>query len=188
MIGRSLSSRGAMAFVGGVAAAALMSRLLPPLAAQATGAVGGMMGGDPFRVLVRDHQIMLSLLERMTRDDSAAGARKARFLMLKRRLAAHALAEEDAIYPLLHDAQERREHARRLYAEHAEIKVLMHGLEHTRADDPAWQVKAAALKDLIGSHARDEEENVFPVMRSRLDDSERGRLGGEIRREKALVL
>jgi hemerythrin superfamily protein len=184
-----ISTNGLMAFAGGVLVALIASRLMPPVVAQAAGTMRAQAGRDPFDALAHDHRIILSLLDDMEHSPDHATVRRTQLLLrLKRRLAAHALAEEDVVYPLLHDRAHEEEDTRRLYAEHADMKMHLFALEQMPKDDPGWRARAGALRALIAEHARQEEEVDFPKLRDRLDDRATVRLSGSVQREKALVL
>lgn len=184
-----LPGRGLGAFAWGAAAAVFASRVLPPLIAQVAGAARVNAESDPFAVLVADHRKFVSLLTEMERSDSRAVFNRTQlFLRLKRRLAAHAMAEEDIVYPLLHDRAEAAEAAKQLYAEHADIKIHLRALEQLPKDGPEWALRAGELKRLIEKHARDEEETEFPKLRRLLSEMESTRLSGDVQREKAMVL
>ena len=111
-----------------------------------------------------------------------------KLLMVKRRLSAHALAEEDVICPMLHDAAGAVSDVRHLYSEHAEIKIHLHALEMTPKNDPDWARRAGELRALIESHARQEEEIDFPKLRATLSERERRQMTASMQREKALLL
>lgn len=170
-------------------AGAIGSRLLPPFIAKVTGSARIGADSDPFSVLIADHRIFESLLTEMEQSaDNESLYRTQLFLRLKRRLAAHAMAEEDVVYPLLHDKAKAAEDAKHLYAEHADIKIHLYALETLPKNDPEWVQRASALKALIVSHARHEEDVDFPKLRLILSQSEAIRLAGNVQREKALVL
>lgn len=184
-----LSARGLAAFAGGAVAAVLVSRLLPPLVAQASGTMRGSAGRDPLAGLEQDHRVILSLLTEMVESPPDAVVRRTQLLLrLKRRLGAHALAEEDIVYPLLHDEAHAEDDTHQLYGEHAEMKMRLAALERMAKDDPRWVAIARELKDLIATHARQEEEVDFPRLRAVLDDRGNARLSGAVSREKALIL
>lgn len=181
--------RGVAAFAGGAAAAFVASRMLPPFLAQAAGTARAASGRDPFDMLAHDHRIILGLLEDMERSpDNATFTRMQKLLQLKRRLSAHALAEEDVIYPLLHDAAGAVTDVRHLYSEHAEMKIHLHALEQMPKNDPDWARRAGELRALILSHVRQEEEIDFPKLRAALSERETRRMTGNMQREKALLL
>src|SRR4051794_25221842 len=89
--------------LGGVAAGVVGSRLLPPVIAALTGSGRVRGGGDPFALLIADHRQIQSILQEMMAAPIDSKFRRSRlFLMLKRKLAKHAMAEEDVVYPIVH--------------------------------------------------------------------------------------
>jgi hemerythrin superfamily protein len=160
------------------------TRFLPPVIARSVGTARGYAGDDPFEELVQDHQRIADVLKRM---DSGATTRMERHwltLQAKRRLTEHALAEENAVYPLLDTDDIRLP----LYAEHANMKILLHSLEHEVDDKDRWAEHAAALRTVVTEHVREEEDELFPRLRAKLAEPETALLLGEIEREKAMVL
>lgn len=185
------SSQCGAAFVGGALAGMIASRLLPPLLARAGGMARAAMGRDPFDELIADHRKLVALLRKMEQSQGRGRSNAHRMQLLlrfKRRLAAHALAEEDVAYPLLHDAADAAEDAKHLYAEHAQMKIHLHALEQMSKDDPGWTARVRALRELIEEHARQEEEVDFPKLRRALDQQAKTRLSGDLSCEKALIL
>src|SRR5690349_9371633 len=94
--GRSLGM-----LLGGFAAGFFGSRLIPPLVAAVTGSGRVRAGADPFSVLIDDHRKIQAIVGEMLAARSRLN-RARLFLLLKRRLAKHALAEEDVVYPIVH--------------------------------------------------------------------------------------
>jgi hemerythrin superfamily protein len=184
-----ISMRGLAAFTTGALAAVIASRVLPPLVAQAAGSAQAAAGRDPFDALAEDHKIILSLLDRMeSSPDNAAFDRTQLLLRLKRRLAAHALAEEDVVYPLLHGRAHEEGDTKHLYSEHAEMKMHLFTLEQMPKNDPRWRATVTELKNLIAEHVKQEEEVDFPKLRAVLDQKETAMMSGGVQREKALLL
>ena len=175
-------------FATGALLAVVASRVLPPMVGRMTGTARVAAGRDPFDALADDHRQLLSLLTSLA-EGAADGAfmNTQRLLRLKRRMAAHALAEEDVVYPVLFE-HERQEHARRLYAEHAEMKVHLHALEEMAKEGPAFADRVRRLHDLVESHGGEEERDVFPLLRDRLDRQALARLSGQVQREKSFIL
>jgi len=177
------------AMAGGLAIGVLGSRLLPPVVSMASGSVRNMLGEDPFALLESDHRTILSLAGTLERSDQQSMARcMATFLALKRKLGKHATAEEDVVYPLLKTDADAEEQMRRLYLEHAEMKVHLFQLETAMMDNGQWNERARSLRELLQRHIRDEEETEFPRLRARLDEKRSKMLSGQIRREEAMVL
>jgi iron-sulfur cluster repair protein YtfE (RIC family) len=172
----------------GVAAGVLGSRLLPPLVANLTGSVRTSFGADPFERLVRDHRQIERRLDDMLRaSEQPVSRRLPLFLALKRSLGKHALAEEDVVYPILHE-EAGVASAQQLYAEHAEMKVHLYELEQALMTDAGWTEHVTMLRTLIGRHIREEEDVHFPKLQAMMDKGRRRMVAGQIRREEALIL
>ncbi|HYZ86797.1 MAG TPA: hemerythrin domain-containing protein, partial [Bryobacteraceae bacterium] len=147
------SGRDLAMVVSGIAVGLIGSRLLPPIMAMATGAMRGTSTGDPFQKLENDHRVLLKTLGLMERDQTDNIAKRtAMFLAVKRKLAKHALAEEDVVYPLLQDEAQRREAAKHLYEEHAEMKVLLFEIETCLMERRPWTQHVSRLRAMIERH------------------------------------
>jgi hemerythrin superfamily protein len=163
----------------GAAGGILAGKLLPIVIANATGVARAAAGKDPFEGLVREHRELLALLDRMENAPRGNYVRRGMlFAQFKRKIAKHAMAEEDVVYPMLTDEAERAEEARKLYEEHGRIKILLFELEQSMKDDEGWLKAVRGLRNEIEPHARQEEEVEFPALRARMD--ELGRSGNRL--------
>ena len=175
--------------VAGIAAGVLGSRLLPPLVAMASGAARARRTGDPFDVLIADHRKIESLLDSMVAEPSGATAKRSSlFLMLKRTLGKHALAEEDVVYPILHGETGSSAQSKDLYDEHADIKILLFQIEEILMRGGDWSEPVTSLRSLVMSHIHEEELDVFPRLRQQFDETRKSKVSGQISREEALIL
>lgn len=175
--------------IAGAAAGMALSRLLPPMWAQLRGAAGSAAGEDPFAELIQDHRRLLSLLDRMERTPASNPARRAfLFLAFKRKIAKHALAEEDIAYPLLYGEAGQREAAEKLYKEHSDMKIHLFALQQAIRAEAEWNNHVRALRDEIAGHAREEEDVVFPRLRESRMARESSALSRNLRQEEALIL
>lgn len=165
-------------------------RLIAPLIASASGNMRTRMGADPFDRLIEDHRQIVSVLHEMENagPESSRGHKGKLLLRVKRMLGKHAMAEEDVVYPLLHDRAHAESETRQLYDEHADIKIHLYELEQMVLNNEDWRPRVMSLRRLIEMHARQEEEQEFPRLRHILQDREQATLAGQIRREEALVL
>ena len=190
--GRSRESwlgRNLAVVAGGVAVGVLGSRLLPPMLAMANGSVRARLGEGPFDRLKQDHRQILAILDQMVeRDDDSTMSPGAQFLTLKRALAKHALAEEDVVYPVLHERAHAVEDAKKLYSEHADMKVHLYGLEDAVKQGRSWDTRVQALRSLIRRHVEDEESVQFPRLEALMDEQLSRATPAQIRREKAMIL
>lgn len=173
----------------GAAGGVLLGRFLPVLFANANGLAQGAAGRDPFAGLIKEHRILLSLLEKMENLPSTQWARrKVLFLAFKRTIGKHAMAEEDIIYPLLKTEAERHEATQKLYREHASMKIHLFELEAAIHQEDEWRDAVRALHSEIEPHAREEEESEFPRLRQALDQAGLTQLSRKIRQEESLVV
>ena len=184
-----ISMRDALMFGAGAMLMLAAARMAPPFAMRAVGSMRGMAGTDPFDALAQDHQKALALFDRIEATDTSMVMRRNTLLtQLKRMIAAHSLAEEDIVYPMLCDDAHRREQALKLYRDHAEVKVKLFELEVKSKSDPSWIEDLRTLRQMFASHAHEEETVEFPKLRAALDSSRRVHLLGKVSREKSLLL
>jgi hemerythrin superfamily protein len=173
----------------GFAAGFALSRLIPSLWAQFRGAAGSALGEDPFAELIREHRVLLSLLDRMEQTPADAPARRAfLFLAFKRTIAKHALAEEDVAYPLLYANAGRSGTAEKLYREHADMKIHLFALQQNLRREEGWKEHVRALRDEIAGHARQEEDEIFPELRELREARESSTLSRNLRQEEAFIV
>jgi hemerythrin superfamily protein len=176
------------ALVGGFALGMLASRMAP-LIASASGSIRARSGEDPLQRLLDDHQNILSTLHEMEQNGSGSLPRRGvLFLRLKRTLGKHALAEEDVVYPLLHDEVHDTDATKHLYREHADMKIHLYELENLLKANADWTDRVRSLRQLIEGHIREEEEVEFPKLRALMDDGRKRSVSGLVRREEALIL
>jgi iron-sulfur cluster repair protein YtfE (RIC family) len=173
----------------GAAGGMLMGRLLPILIANANGVARARFGEDPFAGLIREHRQLLALLEKMENTPHHRSLRRGTlFFLFKRKIAKHAMAEEDVVYPMLTDYAERADAARKLYEEHGRMKVLLFELEQSINDDQGWLKAVTSLRSEIEPHARQEEEVEFPALRTRMDMPGKVKLARKIHEEEAGIV
>jgi iron-sulfur cluster repair protein YtfE (RIC family) len=175
--------------LGGIAAGIVGSRLLPPLLAATNGAGRARRGHDPFELLIEDHRMILATLGQMLEEPQESTVRRASlYLTLKRKLAKHALAEEDVVYPLLHNQGQDKEASKELYDEHADMKILLFELEELLKAKGDWTQQVRSLRNLIQDHVNEEEQVVFPKLRQIFHGNGGAKVSGQISREEALIL
>lgn len=174
--------------LGGIAAGIVGGRMLPPLFLAVVSSNRTRAGADPFAVLIADHREIVSILDQMAAMPTGSTARRARlFLRLKRKLAKHAMAEEDVVYPNVESdsATHERKH---MYDDHAEMKVLLYEIEEQLKSGEDWSGSVMPLRELVRRHVDEEEKGIFPELRRRLSESRLPKVAGMISREEALIV
>jgi hemerythrin superfamily protein len=189
MANRNNSLREAGLFALGALAGMFFTRIGSPMVAKAGGAARAAKGGeDAFEELTADHKRVLDALEEAER---AEGPQRLKlFLLIKRELSRHALAEEDVIYPLVTDRLGAHDSASELYEAHGEMKTLLAEIEEAieQGDDGRYRERVRVLRENVRTHAADEETRWFPMLRQALDADQRSLVTGKVDREKALLV
>lgn len=169
----------AVGFVAG--AAAISSR---KLAMQATTAIAG----DWFKQLKLEHRQVEKLFDLVAATQAHETAKRtALFAHIQYALLKHGVQEETVIYPALRDGHHgdapHAQSAKRLAAEHFDIKTYLHELAETPKDDPKWILTLGELQTLVAGHVREEEEDIYPPFHEKLSKAENAKLTAAMNRE-----
>ena len=133
--------------------------------------------------------MFLATLDQMLAAPTESIAKRASlFLALKRKLAKHALAEEDVVYPLLHNQGQDADRSKELYDEHADMKILLFELEELLKSGEDWSGQVRSLREIIQEHVNEEEQVVFPKLKQIFDENRTAKTSSQISREEALIL
>ena len=130
-------------------------------------AIQGMeaLQGDWFDVLKAEHEAVEALFDLVLATSERQTARRQMLLTkIAYSLNKHAIQEENVIYPALHKIDESTAH--RLVADHGEIKNMLSDLQYViDKSDPRWLETMRRLSRAVISHAREEEDEIFPRLR-----------------------
>jgi hemerythrin superfamily protein len=111
--------------------------------------------------------------------EDGSGDRRTLFAELANKLAAHAAAEEKVFYPAVM-AKETSDLLHESVEEHVSIKRVLADLLTKKLDDDAFRAALSVLKEQVSHHAhKEEEDKLFPKLRSALSRDERAAIGSE---------
>ncbi len=119
---------------------------------------------DVVDLLREQHQEVRRLFSRL--EQLSGDARRDDFEQLVRLLAVHETAEEEVVYPAVRnmvDGGDALADART--AEESEAKEALAELEKLGVEHPDFESKLASCKQLVLTHAENEEQEVFPELR-----------------------
>jgi hemerythrin superfamily protein len=137
--------------------------------------------------LAAEHDSVLAIFDRMLATDaSQAMQRKMLLMKLGYALDKHAYAEEHVVYPALREANETAD-AEELETEHGEVKEFLYRLQHMELDAPNWLETIREFRSAVEAHAQMEEEQVFPRLRSEIDDELDARITKEVNKAGFLM-
>jgi hemerythrin superfamily protein len=142
-------------------------------------------GGNVIDELVTDHREVEELFGKIEALPSGDKRRKVHADQATIELVRHSVAEEAYLYPAV------REHvaggdalADKELEDHAKAEQIMKDLESLEADDPQFDRLVTSLMSEIRMHVTDEEDNLFPRLRSACSADALNELGDKVRMAK----
>jgi hemerythrin superfamily protein len=135
------------------------------------------MATDAFSMLEQDHREVERLLDQLAESDEGAERQQA-LRQLSDALTVHMRFEESEIYPLV---------AKEMDGETAEEADIEHGLARDGlakladlVSAPGFGAAVEMLKGGIGHHVDEEEDEIFPALRKKIDLERRQALGADL--------
>ena len=129
---------------------------------------------DAITLLKEDHKLLRDLTSKLAdTTERAVETSKALLAQIEKILKAHTTIEEELFYPAFIAAADDMESKRMVaegFEEHraADRKVIP-DLHKTDPNSVQWSGDAKVLKDCIFDHLKEEEEEMFPKVRSLID-------------------
>ena len=136
---------------------------------------------DPVVLLKKDHREAEAMLKNLA--ESKPGARRRSTLdKLDAALRLHMEIEERAVYPLV-DRLLGKDDAKEANIEHS---LARDGLDklHQLVDEPGFGAAVAMVTAGIKHHVKEEEHEMFPDLKQKLDRADLMALGDEVEAEK----
>jgi hemerythrin-like domain-containing protein len=131
-----------------------------------------VFAGQWDKALAAEHAAALKIFDLLEKTDDGATTRRSLLLMqLKHAISKHAFQEENVVYAMMRD-QGLKEAADHLNHEHGYVKQYFFDLTEMQKNDPAWLPKLKEFRILIETHMREEEDDLFPKLRSQLSDEQ----------------
>ncbi len=90
---------------------------------------------------------------------------------------AHSRAEEAEVYPVARGEAGETDEVAHSQGEHAQAEELLAQLKATDPHDPSFETKLNDFVEAVQHHVDEEESEVLPGLRDRLDDARREELG-----------
>jgi hemerythrin superfamily protein len=160
----------------GAAAAGLAVGLAATVGRKAAIQAAQAASGDWYDALKQEHEAALAIFDKLEATTPQQTNKRGMLLMqLKNALQKHAHQEENVIYPALRRAGEAQE-AEALFHDHSEVKQYLYELSIDAKDSSQWINKLREFRAAIEQHVREEEEEIFPRLRNRMNQEENHRL------------
>lgn len=144
---------------------------------------------DIYELLSKDHKKVKELLEKI--QSTPEGSEKARqklFSELKQELEVHTTFEEKVFYPQAREKTGMDEKIEDAMEEHDEAKQLLEALADMEPSSEEWMETIEELADALSHHIKDEEQELFPAARKKVDPTEAEKMGREYMEMKKKAL
>jgi len=139
--------------------------------------------GDWDEILTAEHEMALSIFDRMLATDQTQTFKRKMLLMkLTHALDKHAHAEEMVVYPALREANEAGD-ADRLENEHGYVKTYLYELGQMEPDAANWLEKVREFRAEVAEHANFEEDEVFPRFKREMDEEQNDKITSLVNRD-----
>ncbi len=139
--------------------------------------------GDWDEVLAAEHDAALLIFDKLLATEDTQTFRRTMLLKkLTHALDKHAHEEEHVVYPALRDANNAHD-ADALEAEHGYVKTFLYDLNEMDKESANFLPKVREFRAMIESHARMEEEQVFPAFKRGLTQEQNDRITTLVNKE-----
>jgi len=99
-------------------------------------------------------------------------------------LTAHAIAEEEVVYPAIRPYYPETQE---LYDEQSEMKALLEEIKAMTPSSSEFKAKANQLKNVVMDHVRQEENDVFAKIRDNFSDQQSEQLATQFKSAKSKI-
>lgn len=158
--------------------------------ATAIDAVAGLFkpgSPDAVELLEKDHRTVEDLFEKVKSNEDGNNATT--FKKIKQELEVHTHIEETIFYPHLleHGDKELKKIVREGIEEHGQVKDLLVDLSTMSGDSPTFKAKLTVLIENVEHHVKEEEDDMFPMVRDQIEAEMLQRIGSLMYGEKVKV-
>jgi hemerythrin-like domain-containing protein len=140
--------------------------------------------GDWYEGLKAEHKLARTLLEKLAETgEDEQPQRAALVLQLQHAIGKHTVEEEFVIYCVLREHGEAAE-ADALHADHGQLKQGLWDLEMIgKKQQPGFLERLAEVRAAFETHVREEEDEIFPALREKLDKETNTKVTQRMNRE-----
>lgn len=143
---------------------------------------------EVLHLLKKDHQKVKNLLEDLEEASPYAIVKRRDLLMqLKEELQLHEKIEEKLFFPELKAAPATKPVIQEVSGAHKLADELLANLEATDFTHEAWLTRLTALKEKILRHVKEEEREIFPLIKKHLGQAKLQEMGDKMLHMKTLA-
>lgn len=143
---------------------------------------------DAITLLTEDHQAVKKLFrqyDKLTKQEASADERQTLAEQICMMLTVHAQIEEEIFYPAAREVLPEGDLVDEATVEHASAKDLIAQIQGMGADEPLYDAKVCVLGEYIDHHVKEEQDELFPKIRRKLDIKA---LGAQLQERKEALM
>lgn len=140
---------------------------------------------NALELLKSDHDRVNDLFDQVQQVDQVKDKRRI-FQEIRQELEMHAHIEETVFYPAFADRPEFKDLIEQSYEDHLEVKELIQEISGLR-DENEFEDCVDDLIDCVQDHVEEEEDELFPRIRTALSEDELNELGTRLQSSKQSV-
>jgi hemerythrin-like domain-containing protein len=143
---------------------------------------------DAIALLTEDHKAVKKLFDAyqsLIDDDGNAKQKKELAAKICRELTVHARIEEEIFYPAVRDEIDDDDLMDEAMVEHASAKALIGQIEGGSPSDEFFDAKVIVLGEYVDHHVKEEQNEMFPKARKKIDVEA---IGAELKERKEELL
>lgn len=141
---------------------------------------------DATQLLISDHRKFKALFEQF-RGESGRQQQIMIFGTLFNDLQTHSYIEESVFYPACNQYPECKEFIEQAFADHQRLKDQLDEITGLPQDSREFTGKVSAMMDTFNQHAEQEEDELFPLVRQRMNANELALMGRQMDAARAEV-
>lgn len=135
-------------------------------------------------LIIQDHREVDNMYEQFQRSQDSEQKRDLVNQMIHE-LSVHAAVEEEIFYPMVRNELPQGDSlADEALHEHGEIKQILHDLDGMDTDDSGLDAMVGNLIQEVRHHVEEEETDILPPIRERLDGQRLEEIGDELEQAK----
>ncbi|MBK7933132.1 MAG: hemerythrin domain-containing protein [Pyrinomonadaceae bacterium] len=140
---------------------------------------------NAIELLKSDHEVVAGLFAEV--EKTGEDKHPAIFQKIKAELDVHAHIEEKVFYPKLKadGNKELVDIVLEGVEEHHQVKMFLRELDALSTDSEKFEPKLTVLIEDVEHHVKEEEKEMFPLVKKQFDDATLEELGAEMEKEKA---
>jgi iron-sulfur cluster repair protein YtfE (RIC family) len=135
---------------------------------------------DVYQILMQDHQLIQQIFSEIEQTgDGEVERREQLFERLQKELEDHAVVEEEIFYPEIGTYPETLELVADAFDDHAEFGAILQEIFEMRTNRDDWLERITEPRILVEQHMHKEEEKIFQLARTKLDESRAEQLNAQ---------